>query len=156
MTPDRIDQLSPRERECLALVAENFSSKEIARKLDLSPYTVDEYIATARVKLGASSRAEAARLLTAAEVDSSAPPDEIGGDPRALVSLLENSQESSHERKRGLRRWQIPILRQGRRYNDLTIFQRLVWIILGAVAFIFLFAQLAQGMQVIESMLQGR
>lgn len=156
MKRGRVEQLSPRERECLALVAENFSSKEIARKLDLSPYTVNEYIASARVKLGASSRAEAARLLSAAVTSSSASPEEIGDDPEALVSTPENSEASSPDGRKGLRRWRIPILRQGRRYNDLTVFQRLVWIIIGSVAIIFLFAQLAQGMQVIESMLQGR
>lgn len=156
MTSDPLEHLTPRERECLELVADNFSSKQIARKLDLSPYTVDEYIASARVKLGADSRAEAARRFSAAKSVEQTPPEELGDEPQTLVGLEENSEPSPPDRRTESRRWRIPILRQGRRFNDLTIVQRLFWIALGAVAIIILFAQLAQGMQVIESMLQGR
>lgn len=55
-------RLSPRERDCLAQVARGWSSKQIARQLDLSAYTVDEYVAAAMRKLGAASRTEAVAL----------------------------------------------------------------------------------------------
>jgi len=54
--------LSPRERDCLAQVARGRSSKQIARLLELSAYTVDEYVASAMRKLGAASRTEAVAL----------------------------------------------------------------------------------------------
>lgn len=54
--------LSPRERNCLAEVARGRSSKQISRQLDLSPHTVDEYVASAMRKLGAASRTEAVAL----------------------------------------------------------------------------------------------
>jgi DNA-binding NarL/FixJ family response regulator len=41
--PNPIHSLSPREREILRLVAEGYSSVEIAGKLSLSPKSVDTY-----------------------------------------------------------------------------------------------------------------
>jgi len=51
--------LSRRERECLVLVSEGMSSKQIARRLGLSPRTVDLHVARAIRRLGARNRAEA-------------------------------------------------------------------------------------------------
>jgi DNA-binding CsgD family transcriptional regulator len=51
--------LTPRERDCLACIGRGASNKEAARRLGLSVYTVNEYIATAMRKLGAASRTEA-------------------------------------------------------------------------------------------------
>jgi DNA-binding CsgD family transcriptional regulator len=51
--------LTPREQDCLGWIARGASSKEAARQLSLSAYTVNEYVASAMRKLGASSRTEA-------------------------------------------------------------------------------------------------
>ncbi|MFE0752998.1 LuxR C-terminal-related transcriptional regulator [Inquilinus sp. NPDC058860] len=51
--------LAPRERDCLAWIARGASSKQTARRLALSVYTVNEYVASAMRKLQASSRSEA-------------------------------------------------------------------------------------------------
>ncbi|KGM34712.1 response regulator transcription factor, partial [Inquilinus limosus] len=48
-----------RERDCLARIARGASSKEIARQLDLSIHTINEYIEAAMRKLEATSRSEA-------------------------------------------------------------------------------------------------
>lgn len=53
--------LTDKQREVLDLVLAHQSSKEIARALDISPYTVDQRIAAARQKLGAATRGELAR-----------------------------------------------------------------------------------------------
>lgn len=53
--------LTEKQREVLDLVLQHQSSKEIARALQISPYTVDQRIAAARHKLGAASRGEMAR-----------------------------------------------------------------------------------------------
>jgi len=52
-------ELTGRERDCLARIAQGASSKSIARQLALSVHTVNEYIASAMRKLQASSRSEA-------------------------------------------------------------------------------------------------
>lgn len=54
--------LTPRECDCLTWVARGASSKEAARRLSLSVYTVNEYLASAMRKLGAGSRAEAVAM----------------------------------------------------------------------------------------------
>lgn len=54
--------LSPREREVLALTAEGFSSTEIGKKLFISPKTVDTYRARIMQKLGLNHRSELVRF----------------------------------------------------------------------------------------------
>jgi DNA-binding CsgD family transcriptional regulator len=54
--------LAPRERECLACVAQGASSKQAGRLLGLSMNTVNAYLASARRKLNAASRSEAVAL----------------------------------------------------------------------------------------------
>lgn len=57
-----LHQLSPREREVLALTAEGFSSREIGEKLFISPKTVDTYRSRIMDKLGLSHRSELVRF----------------------------------------------------------------------------------------------
>jgi two-component system response regulator NreC len=51
-------QLSPRERDVLALVAEGSTNKEIAERLSISVRTVERYRASIMNKLGLHNRAE--------------------------------------------------------------------------------------------------
>jgi DNA-binding CsgD family transcriptional regulator len=55
--------LSPRQIDCLRLVHARLNSKEIGRELGLSPHTVDKHVREGVVKLGASNRYHAARML---------------------------------------------------------------------------------------------
>ncbi|MGD9697284.1 MAG: AAA family ATPase [Thermoleophilia bacterium] len=57
------DGLSAREREVLELVGEGLTNTEIAERLVLSARTVEHHVASARRKLGAATRADAARAL---------------------------------------------------------------------------------------------
>lgn len=50
--------LSKRELECLNLTVKGYTAKKIARELQISHRTVEEYIYNMRVKVGASSKAE--------------------------------------------------------------------------------------------------
>jgi DNA-binding CsgD family transcriptional regulator len=56
--------LSGREREVLALVAEDLTNKQIAQRLRISPNTVQGYVSLALNKLGAANRREAIVLAT--------------------------------------------------------------------------------------------
>ena len=66
VTDARIDLLSERERQVLALVARGLTDQEIAEQLVLSRHTVHRHVANVRQKLGSTSRsaavAEVARL----------------------------------------------------------------------------------------------
>lgn len=56
--------LTPRELECMRLVAEGKTSKEIARILRITSRTVDFHVQNATDKLGATSRSQAAWRLS--------------------------------------------------------------------------------------------
>ncbi|RZF63905.1 LuxR family transcriptional regulator [Sphingomonas populi] len=60
--PNLFKQLTPRQIQCLALVAKGMTSKEVARELSLSARTVDDHVERARIKLGAPTRHRAASL----------------------------------------------------------------------------------------------
>jgi DNA-binding CsgD family transcriptional regulator len=68
--PESHITLSEREIEVLSLAAEGLTNRQIAERLYLSPHTVARHLANARMKLGASNRAEAAvRLEKSREPD---------------------------------------------------------------------------------------
>jgi DNA-binding NarL/FixJ family response regulator len=67
-TPMRIDedldQLTPREREVLRLIARGYAYKEVARQLTLSVKTVETHVSSVLRKLQLSNRQELARWAT--------------------------------------------------------------------------------------------
>jgi DNA-binding CsgD family transcriptional regulator len=67
MSGKRQEALTEGQKECLRLVASHYTSKEIARKLGISHFTVDQRLDAARNKLHASSRKEAALLFVSLE-----------------------------------------------------------------------------------------
>ncbi|HUP71089.1 MAG TPA: AAA family ATPase [Acidimicrobiales bacterium] len=66
------DELSPREREVIELAGGGASSAQIAKRLFLSPRTVDHHIERALPKLGLSSRKELVAARQAAEAETAA------------------------------------------------------------------------------------
>jgi DNA-binding CsgD family transcriptional regulator len=60
-------RLTERQKDCLRLVGQGYTSKEIGRALDLSPSTVDNHILAGVQAVGAMTRGEAARLLASSE-----------------------------------------------------------------------------------------
>lgn len=57
--------LTEGQKACLRLVEQHHTSKEIARTLGISPFTVDQRLDAARRKLNAASRIEAAKIFAA-------------------------------------------------------------------------------------------
>ncbi|MDH1378863.1 response regulator [Comamonas aquatica] len=70
----RYAQLSPREREVLALIVQGLTNKEIGRALDLSPRTVETHRANLFSKLEAPSLAWLIRRYATLADDSGAAP----------------------------------------------------------------------------------
>lgn len=60
---DRIARLTAGQLDCLRLVDQHLSSKEIAAELGISPHTVDQRIRQALHILGVERRSQAARLV---------------------------------------------------------------------------------------------
>jgi DNA-binding NarL/FixJ family response regulator len=59
--PQKIDLLTPREREVVQLVAEGLSNKQVGRQLQLSIKTVETHRSAAMRKAGLSSTADLVR-----------------------------------------------------------------------------------------------
>jgi DNA-binding CsgD family transcriptional regulator len=98
-----LDLLTPRERECLRLVDQHRSSKEIARRLGISKHTVDTHLNKARQKMGVGTRYDAARLIAASERRAIGIPTASGGPPIGIAAgapfgpYLRHQQETPDE-----------------------------------------------------------
>ncbi|MBL0923196.1 MAG: helix-turn-helix transcriptional regulator [Sphingomonadaceae bacterium] len=67
MTASEPVELTEGQKACLRLVDDHHTSKEIARILGISPFTVDQRLDAARRKLNAVTRREAAKIFAAME-----------------------------------------------------------------------------------------
>ena len=65
--------LTARQREVARLVAQGFSNKKIAQRLDISPYTAETHVRNILERLGAASRAEIATWYASRQRASGTP-----------------------------------------------------------------------------------
>lgn len=84
-----LSALTDKQRDVLDLVLAHKSSKEIARALSISPYTVDQRITAARKKLGASTRRELALIYAGLR--------ETYGETAYQFPYVVNKQFQAHE-----------------------------------------------------------
>lgn len=141
------DSLSAQQRECLRLVWQQHSSKEIAIALRISKNTVDGYVSEAVARLGARDRRHAARLCF-----GDASPDSVGGDPARVAMVV--AELPSDGMSEGLSLpLRLPFRRKGAVHNDLSIFERLVWIPVIGIAIAIGFGMLAVGLHAIGDLL---
>ena len=139
------DSLSAQQRECLRLVWRQHSSKEIALALGISKNTVDGYVAEAVARLGARDRRHAARLCF-----GETPPDYVGGDPARVA--MPGAAVAGEEVPDGFV-LRLPLRRKGAARNDLSIFERLVWIPVIGLVIAVGFGMLAVGLQAVGDLL---
>lgn len=109
--------LSEGQKNCLRLVAQGMSSKEIAKQTGLTPQTVDTYLKASLPRLGASNRREAARLFLAWEAANAA-----GTPPAATSESVAESDRSAPQAR--TRIFGLPPL--GGAVNDLGWAQKTV------------------------------
>lgn len=167
MGGNRFERLTPRQRECLRLVRELQSTKQIAATLGIRPGTVNGYLDEAVAVLGASDRRSAALEFHAYEQSS---PGKLGGEsirfepnnpigPRsepgsdALTSAPNRVQETRVEfevipERQAIRPSPLPWSQGGNR-NDLTLAQRGFWVIAIALAIIVAFGSFVAAFEAI-------
>lgn len=90
MQHERSAQLTERQRQCLRIAAEGFTSKEIARQLNLSRFTIDKHLEGAMSTIGATSRAEASRLFV--QFESQGGYEAFVCEPETLEEPAKNNQ----------------------------------------------------------------
>ena len=174
----RVTRLSQGQIDCLLLVDQHHSSKEIAVRLGISPHTVDQRIRGALEKLGVERRGEAARLVAAAippsdqsyqrlihqppHIDAGA----ASGHPEAAVSHqirhagrageVDPSGVNSEQRSVGPGSpLQLPFATRSHPSNEMSIIQRLLWIVLIAMGAAFSAGMYLAGLESLSRLIRA-
>lgn len=126
-----VGRLTERQKDCLRLVAQGYTPKEIGRALDLSPSTVDNHILAAVQATGSLNRGDAARLLMRNEARQNL--------PRELPGVAEAAESRPFEGTAAVRTftstprsfWSLPPL--GGQKNELDAAEKTLRIVQVAV-----------------------
>lgn len=152
----RVARLSAGQLDCLRLVHEHLSSKEIAAQLRISPHTVDQRIRGALQTLGVERRAQAARLVAQHSepyqrlihqppyIEPGDTPDHP--DPAVSHQIRHagraggiGTSDFKTEQRFGTTRssLQLPFATRSNPRNEMSVGQRLLWIVMIAIGAAF-------------------
>jgi DNA-binding CsgD family transcriptional regulator len=152
----RVARLTPAQLDCLLLVDQHLSSKEIAAELHISPHTVDQRIRQALAILGVERRSQAARVVAQAKgpyqrlIHQSPyiPANVHSGHPEAAVShQIRHADRAGEAGGAGFRTEQraasfgpslpLPFATRSNPRNEMSVGQRLFWIVSIAIGAAF-------------------
>lgn len=131
LNSEAVQRLTERQKDCLRLVAQGYTSKEIGRALALSPSTVDNHILAAVQATGSLSRGNAARLLAQNELRQNLPRELQGLAESAAAAPLEVRTAAQTSAIWDRRFWSLPPI--GGRKNELGAAETTIGIIQVAV-----------------------
>ena len=170
---ERVARLSAGQLDCLRLVDQHLSSKEIAVELGISPHTVDQRVRGALQILGVERRTQAARLV--AQVSGPyqrlihqsphVEPGQSTVQPMGAVSFQIRhadragragepgfiTEQRSDEFRSSL---QLPIATRSHPRNEMSVGLRLVWIVLIATGAAFSAGMYLAGLESLSRLLQ--
>jgi DNA-binding CsgD family transcriptional regulator len=171
---ERVARLSRGQLDCLLLVDQHLSSKEIAAELNISPHTVDQRIRIALQTLGVERRTQAARLVAqhhtpyqrlihqsphiepapAAEHPAGAISNQIRHADRAGGT---GAPDLKTEQRPAFSRSPLPLPFATRSHprNEMSVGLRLLWIFLIATGAAFSVGMYLAGLESLARMLQG-
>ena len=170
----RVTRLSAGQLDCLRLVDQHLSSKEIAAELDISPHTVDQRIRGALHILGVERRSQAARIVA----QYSGPYQRlihqtphivargVNGQPEAAVShQIRHADRAGEAVGAGFRTEQraasfgpslpLPFATRSNPRNEMSVGQRLIWIAMIAIGAAFSAGMYLAGLESLSRLLQG-
>jgi DNA-binding CsgD family transcriptional regulator len=170
----RVARLTRGQLDCLRLVDQLLSSKEIAAELKISPHTVDQRIRQALAILGVERRAQAARLVAAYK----GPYQRLIHQPPYIVSDVAPSQPEAaisnqirHADRAGgaggagflteqrpASVWpplQLPFATRSNPRNEMSVGQRLFWIVAIAIGAAFSAGMYLAGLESLSRLLKG-
>jgi DNA-binding CsgD family transcriptional regulator len=174
----RIARLSQGQRECLELVNQHLSSKEIALRLGISPHTVDQRVRQALQILGVDKRGEAARLVGGSEnVDDPAyqrlihqppyldPAPSPGHQHGAISHQIRHADRAGEPGPVGIETEQkpedrrvslpLPIATRSHPTNEMSIGFRLLWIVTIAIGAAFSAGMYLAGLESLTRMIES-
>ncbi|MGR6329235.1 helix-turn-helix domain-containing protein [Sphingomonas sp. XXL09] len=144
-------RLSPRQAECLRLVYQRRTTKEIAVILGLAPGTVSTYCSEAVALLGARDRRHAAEILHALETAPSnqGPQSEGVADEAVIPPTIVPPGKPAHPLG--------PLSPQNRDAdNDTGVFARLAWILVLAIGLAVGFGSIVSSTRAISDVVRER
>jgi len=170
----RVARLSAGQLDCLLLVNEHLSSKEIAAELDISPHTVDQRIRGALHILGVERRSQAARIVSqycapyqrlihqSPHIEGSG----SSGHPEAAVrNQIRHADRAGEAEGAGFRTEQravafgpslfLPFATRSNPRNEMTVGQRLFWIVMIAIGAAFSAGMYLAGLESLSRLLKS-
>ena len=168
----KLSKLSKGQLDCLLLVDQHLSSKEIAVRLGISPHTVDQRIRQALQILGVGRRQQAARLVAeergsyqrlihqSPDIEDPSRPGQSEG---AVGSQIRHADRAGKAGGSGIQTEQMPVpsgpslplpfaTRRMPR-NEMGIGYRLLWIVLIAIGAAFSAGMYLAGLESLARML---
>lgn len=171
---ERVAKLSRGQLDCLSLVDQHLSSKEIAAELNISPHTVDQRIRFALQTLGVERRAQAARLVARyaepyqrlihqsphIEVRASNPHSSgaISNQIRHADRAGEAGGPDLNTEQRPESSWSslpLPFATRSHPRNEMSVGLRLTWIVLIATGAAFSAGMYLAGLESLARLLKG-
>ena len=170
----RVARLNPGQLDCLRLVDQHLSSKEIATELGISPHTVDQRIRQALAILGVERRAQAARIVAqygepyqrlihqSPYSDGAARPAQPESAVRHQIRHADRAGETGgagfKTEQRPASFWpslQPPFATRSNPRNEMSVGQRLFWIAAIAIGSAFSAGMYLAGLESLARLLQG-
>jgi DNA-binding CsgD family transcriptional regulator len=170
----RVARLSRGQLDCLLLVDQHLSSKEIAAELNISPHTVDQRIRGALQTLGVERRTHAARLVAqhhepyqrlihqSPYIEGPTPSGQSGGAISIQIRHADragetgrpdlNTEQSSEFLRSPL---PLPFATRSQPRNEMSVGFRLLWIFLIATGAAFSAGMFLAGLESLARLLQG-
>jgi DNA-binding CsgD family transcriptional regulator len=171
---ERVAKLTPGQIDCLRLVDQLLSSKEIATELNISPHTVDQRIRQALAILGVPRRNQAARIVSQhsgpyqrlIHQPPHIPVEPQSGQPEAAVShQIRHADRAggigeagflTEQRPASFRSsLQLPFATRSNPRNEMSVGQRLFWIAAIAIGAAFSAGMYLAGLESLSRLLKG-
>ena len=171
---ERVGRLSPGQLDCLLLVDQHLSSKEIAAQLKISPHTVDQRIRGALQTLGVERRTQAARVVArhhepyqrlihqSPHIEGPSPAVQSGGAISIQIRHADRAggtgrpDLNTEQRSEFLRSpLPLPFATRSHPRNEMSVGFRLLWIFLIATGAAFSAGMFLAGLESLARLLQG-
>jgi DNA-binding CsgD family transcriptional regulator len=170
---ERVARLSRGQLDCLLLVDQHLSSKEIAAELHISPHTVDQRIRGALHALGVERRTQAARIVARHQgpyqrlihqspyIDAMPPGGQSVGAVSHQIRHADRAGEAGNPDLNTEQRpatWSslpLPFATRSHPRNEMSVGLRLLWIFLIATGAAFSAGMYLAGLESLARLLRG-